>query len=474
MRRPFPDVGVPVASGRGPFRSPAAALTTALLCVWAPSGAEGQVAEAVPGDISFEELRLGNGLHVILAPDPTATAVAVNLWYDVGSRHERPGRSGFAHLFEHLMFQGSANVAAGEHFRYVERAGGTLNANITEDRTIFYEIVPPERLNLALWLEADRMRSLHITEENMRREVEVVKEERRRSYDNAPYGGTQLRASYYAPYDSVSCFAYAHSVIGSFEDLDAAELPDVQEFFDRYYSPSNATLAIVGAFEVATARDLVEAYFGEIPAGNEPPDPMCEEPFSRLPVNQAVPDPNAVLPAIFLSYGTVPRDHPDAPALDVLSRILADGQSSRLYRRLVRDEQAAVQVGGYSNARRGPGLLQLFVVSSQGVSAERLVELLNEEVDRMVSEGVDEEELARAKNQVEADVVLGRQSVMGRAEALQSANHFYGSPAAVRRSVERIREVTADRLRAVAASYLTPDNRAILRTQPTAGTGGAP
>jgi len=184
--------------------------------------------QAQPGDITYEMYQLDNGLRVILAPDAAATTVAVNLWYDVGSRNEPRGRSGFGHLFEHLMFQGSENVERGQHMQMIERAGGNMNASITEDRTNYFQTLPPDRYNLALWLEADRMRSLNITNENMRREIEVVKEERRLRIDNSPYGTAQLQAFYYAPYDSTSCFAYAHSVIGSMEDLDAAQLDDVQ------------------------------------------------------------------------------------------------------------------------------------------------------------------------------------------------------------------------------------------------------
>jgi len=434
------------------------------LALLLPLPAAGQ--DGPPGDIPFESYHLDNGLHVILAPDEGSTAVAVNLWYDVGSQHERPGRSGFAHLFEHLMFQGSENVEAGDHFQLVERAGGNLNASITEDRTNYYQTMPPERMNLALWLEADRMRSLLITEENMQREVEVVKEERRLRIDNAPYGTTQLKAFYYATYDSASCFAYAHSVIGSMEDLDAAELPDVQEFFDLYYAPNNATLTIVGDFDPAVARELVEEYFGPIPRGDDPPRVECEEPFSHLPVEMRVHDTNATLPAAFVAYGTVSTAHTDAAALDVLARILGSGQSSRLYQRLVRGEQAALDVASFSDTRVGPGILLALGIANQGVEPESLLELMDEEVERIRSEGVTDGELERARNQVRSSVIMGRQSVMGRAEALQTANHFLGSPEEVRTTVERVEAVTADDVRRVAEEYLHPDNRAVLFTIP--------
>ncbi len=421
------------------------------------------------GTFEFTEYHLDNGLHVILAPDPGSTAVAVNLWYNAGSRHEPPGRSGFAHLFEHLMFQGSENVARGGHFQYIERAGGNLNASVTQDRTNYFQTVPPERMNLALWLESDRMRSLSVTRENMEREVDVVIEERRQVVDNSPYGTSNLQAAFYAAYDSASCFPYAHSVIGSVEDLRAAELEDVQRFFDIYYAPNNATLTVVGAFDEAVARELIQEYFGDIPRGTEPTEVTCEEPFSHLPVEMEVHDSNAQLQAVWISYGAVERRHPDDAALSVMAQILGSGQSSRLHQRLVRQEQAALQSAALSNLRLGPGLIQLIGIANQRVEAERLLELLDEEVDRLKAEGVTEEELNRARNQVRASTVLGRQTVMGRAEALQAANQLYGTPQAVHTTVERVEAVTAEDVQRVAATYLTRENRAVIFTRP--GTG---
>jgi zinc protease len=419
-----------------------------------------------PGDIPFESYRLDNGLQVILAPDAGSTAVAVNLWYRVGSRNERPGRSGFAHLFEHLMFQGSENVAAGDHGQLVERAGGSLNATVNDDRTLYFQTMPPERLNLALWLESDRMRSLRVTEENMTREVEVVKEERRLRIDNAPYGTSQLQASNYAAFDSASCFAYAHSVIGSMEDLDAARLPDVQEFFDLYYAPNNAILTIVGDFDPAVVRELVQRYFGDIPRGAAPPRVRCDEPFSHLPVTMRVHDTNATLPAAWISYGTVATADPDAPALEVLARILGVGQSSRLNQRLVRGEQVALETASFPDHRLESGIFIAIAIANQGVEPERLLEILDEEVDRIRREGVTAQELERARNQVRSSVIMGRQSVMGRAEALQTANFYYGSPEAARDAVDRVASVTAEDVRRVAERYLTPENRAVIFTIP--------
>lgn len=425
------------------------------------------------GAIAFEQYALDNGLTVVLAPDPTATAVAVNLWYDVGSRHERPGRSGFGHLFEHLMFQGSENVPRGQHMQLVERAGGSLNASITEDRTNYFQTVPPDRYNLALWLESDRMRALRITEENMKREVEVVKEERRLRVDNQPYGTSQLDALYYAAYDLETCFPYGHSVIGSMEDLDAAELPDVQEFFDLYYAPNNATLVVAGLFDEAEARQLIESYFGDIPRGGEAPEPVCETPFRHFPTEQVIEDTNAQLPAFWASYGGVEAGHEDSYALSLLASILGQGESSRLNQRLVQQERAALVAGMFGIFRRGPGLILTQAIANQGTTAEALGALLDEEIERVRTGGVTAEELEKAQNRYRAGAVLGRQSVMGRAEALQWHNHFLGDPGAITTEMERYMAVTLEDVQRVAQRYLDPANRAVIITQPATVTASA-
>jgi zinc protease len=418
------------------------------------------------GSVPFQSYQLENGLTVVLSPDPAATAVAVNLWYDVGSRHERPGRSGFGHLFEHLMFQGSENVARGEHMQIVQRSGGNLNASITEDRTNYFQTLPPDRYNVGLFLESDRMRSLRITEENMKREVEVVKEERRMRIDNAPYGTSQLQAFYYAVYDSAACFPYAHSVIGSMEDLDAAELPDVQAFFDSYYAPNNATLTLVGDFDPAEARGLIQQYFGDIPGRAAPPPVQCSEPFTHLPVRQTVKDSNAQLPALWISYGGVSAGHEDSYALNLLASLLGAGETSRLNQRLVRDERAALVTQAFASHRRGPGILMTLAIANQGVEVATLERLIDEEIQRVQSGGVTEQELERVKNRYRSSAVFGRQSVMGRAEALQWHNHFLGDPGAIDTELQRHMAVTGDDLRRVAARYLTPHNRAVIITQP--------
>src|SRR6266496_2707914 len=231
-------------------------------------------AAAQAGQIPYEAFTLPNGLHVVYSEDHSTPIVTVDVWYNAGSRNERPGRSGFAHLFEHMMFEGSAHVKKGEHFQLISRAGGTENGSTAEDRTNYFETVPSNRLNLALWLEADRMRALAITEENFHNQRETVKEERRLRIDNQPYSAAFVDGMTW-PFDSASCFAYAHTVIGSMDDLNAAGLPDVQAFFDTYYAPNNATLVVVGDFRPAEVRRLVNAYFGGIPSHPAPESVRC-------------------------------------------------------------------------------------------------------------------------------------------------------------------------------------------------------
>ena len=440
---------------------------TAALALLATAPAAAQQAQGPPaGDVPFETFRLENGLRVILAPERTTPVVSVNVWYDVGSRNERPGRTGFAHLFEHMMFQGSQNIGKTEHMQLVERAGGSLNGTTSEDRTNYFQTLPSNRLNLGLWLEADRMRSLAVTKENFENQREVVKEERRMRVENQPYVGSVLTALYEAPYNAEGCFGYAHNVIGSMDDLNAARVEDVQQFFDTYYRPNNATLTISGDFDPAEARQLVQQYFADIPNGGAPPAFTCTSPFTGLPERQTINDANANLPALSMVFGVPEAKHADAYALELLSAILLDGESSRLNQRLVKQEKAALAVQSLSSNRRGPGLFGMLAIANQGVAAERLEKLLSEEVEKVVRNGVSAAELQKAKNRQRAQTVRSRQTVHGRAEALQWFVHFHGDPAALRDDLARYDAVTRDDVRRVAQQYLTPSNRAVIVTQP--------
>ncbi|HYN22128.1 MAG TPA: pitrilysin family protein, partial [Thermoanaerobaculia bacterium] len=337
-------------------------------------GFRSPLAAQEPARITFESYSLPNGLKVILAPDHSSQVVAVDVWYHVGSRDEVRGRTGFAHLFEHMMFQGSENVKKAQHFQLVEQAGGSLNGSTAEDRTNFFQALPSNRLNLGLWLEADRMRSLAVTDSTFANQREAVKEERRLRVDNPPYASAIFEGMY-ALADSASCFPYAHSVIGSMSDLNAAKTSDVKAFFDLYYTPNNATLVVVGDFEPAEAKRLVEQYFGAIPRGKEPPAPSCAASFNPGAIRRPWPDPQANIPGVVLAYRVPEYRHADTPALTLLTTILGQGESSRINRAVVRDRklaQAVIVLANPFGPRRGPGVLLAFGVANQGVSADSL------------------------------------------------------------------------------------------------------
>src|SRR5216117_4229103 len=269
------------------------------LLVVLPGTLAGQA--GMSGRIAFEQFTLPNGLRVIFSPDHSTPIVTVDVWYEVGSRNERPGRSGFAHLFEHMMFEGSAHVKKSEHGQLVERAGGNYNGSTAEDRTNYWETVPSNRLNLALWLEADRMRSLAITEQNFENQRETVKEERRLRVDNQPYSPAFIDGMTW-PFDSAACFAYAHTVIGSIDDLNAAQLSDVRAFFDTYYAPNNATLVVVGDFKPLELRRYVNQYYAGIPSHPAPPAVRCSSRLSPGVERREVTDAHANLPAVLRIY----------------------------------------------------------------------------------------------------------------------------------------------------------------------------
>lgn len=417
-------------------------------------------------NLPFEQYRLENGLRVILAPDPSTPVVAVNLWYDVGSRNERAGRTGFAHLFEHMMFEGSENAPKGEHSRLLRAAGATnLNASTSEDRTNYYQVVPPSRMNLALWLESDRMKALQVTEAQLRNQQEIVKEERRLRVDNAPYSPS-LNLARTVPFSASTCFSYSHDVIGSMADLDSARIEDVQQFFRTYYAPNNATLTLTGDFDPAQARQLIQQYFGSIPSAQAPPPVQCESPFTDLPRRDTIRDANAALPAFMSAYGAVPLTHPDAYALDLLSNIMGSGNSSRLNQRLVKQERAASLAVLFSDLRRGPGLMFFYLRANQGVDAARLEALLDEEIEKLLRDGVTEAELQRAKNQQRAGFIRGLQTAMGRAETLQRYALYFGDPAELRNDLARFDAVTREDVLRVARQYLRPENRAVVVTIP--------
>jgi len=416
---------------------------------------------AQEGRITYEQFTLPNGLHVIYSEDRSTPVVSVDVWYKVGSRNERPGRSGFAHLFEHMMFQGSAHVKKAEHFQLVQRAGGTLNGSTQEDRTNFYETVPSNRLNLALWLEADRMRSLAITEENFENQRETVKEERRLGVDNRPYAAAFSDGLAW-PYDSTTCFAYAHTVIGSMDDLNAARLPDVQAFFDTYYAPNNATLVIVGDFNPFEVRRLVNAYFAGIPSHAAPEPVRCEGRVAGAGVRRReVHDGQANLDAVLRFYRIPEHRSPDTPALELLNLILGQGESSRLNVAVVRREKAALETGTFASpggSRNGPGVWVAFGIVNQGVSVEHMDSLIGMQLDSVRANGVTPEELEKAKNILRAGFIDNRETTLGKAEELHHYLQFHDGLEEINTDLTRILAVTSDDVKRVANTYLDPGN----------------
>ncbi len=420
------------------------------------------------GRIPYTTYTLPNGLRVIISQDRSTPIVTVNVWYHVGSGNERARRSGFAHLFEHMMFQGSANVRKAEHFQLVERAGGQNNGSTSEDRTNYFQTLPSNRLNLGLWLEADRMRSLAITAENFENQRQAVKEERRLRVDNQPYARA-IQDAFTMPFDSAGCFAYAHTVIGDMADLDSARLEDVQAFFDAHYKPGNAVLTVVGDFDEAEARVLIERYFGSIPAGAAVPDSDCDLRFGPGGRRLDVTDQNANLPAVAFVYPLPAQSHADAPALDLLGTILGGGESSRLNRRLVRQERAALASGGFTLLRRSASVGLYFGISNQGVEPARLETLLADEVAGLTRDSIATEELAKAKNQYRAGAIRARQTTQGVAEVLQTALRYHGDLEAANREIERYLRVTVADLQRVARQYLAPENRLTVVINPPSG-----
>jgi predicted Zn-dependent peptidase len=424
------------------------------------------------GRIAFQSDTLPNGLTVVLSEDHTTPIVTVNVWYHVGSANERPHRSGFAHLFEHMMFQGSAHVKKSEHMQLVERAGGSMNGSTREDRTNYFETLPSNRLNLGLWLEADRMRSLAVTQANFENQRQTVKEERRLGVDNQPYSKAFLDGLT-LPFDSGGCFAYAHTVIGDMADLDSAKVEDVQAFFNQYYAPNNAVLTVVGDFDPAEARRLIQQYYGDIPRVAAAAPVTCAVRYGTGARRMEQTDNNANLPLVGFIYRTPPQRDADTPALELLASILGAGESSRLNRALVREARAAVTSGAFNRPDREASVMIVFAIDNQGVAAARVDSLLNAVVEQLRTDTVSTAELDKARNQYRADAIRERQTTMGIAEALQTALWYSGSLDEANRDVAQHLAVTTADLQRVARRYLDPANRLTLIVNPPAGKGGA-
>ena len=424
----------------------------------------GQAQSARSVRVDFKETTLKNGLRVITVEDHSAPVIALSVTYNVGSRNERQGRTGFAHLFEHMMFKGSENIGSGEHFLLVFNNGGTMNGTTNEDRTNYFEALPANQLDLALFLEADRMKSLAITKENLDNQRNAVQEERRLGVDNQPYGKSG-EVQQELLYDN---FAYKHSVIGSMEDLNAATVEDVSAFFKMYYAPNNATLVLVGDFNTADALAKIRTQFESIPRQPDPPAVDMAEPQQKAERRATVDDVLARAARIDLAFKAVPGNTADFYALQVLGAALQGGQSSRLYQKLVREKEMVTGVGGFMDEKRGVGAFYTNATLRPNVKTEDVEAAIYEEIERLKKEPIAEWELQKAKNTTRRNFINGLQSSLNRAVTLGQYTVYYNEPNLINVRLDKVAAVTKEDVQRVANKYLLDTNRTVVITMPKA------
>jgi len=425
----------------------------------------GLAAQSVP-KITFTDTKLKNGLRVIISEDHSAPVFAIVVNYDVGSRNERKGRTGFAHLFEHMMFKGSENVGPGEHPYLMFMYGGNMNGTTNKDRTLYYEVMPSNQLDLALFLEADRMRSLDINKGNLDNQRNAVQEERRLGVDNQPYGKTFETIDELA-YDN---FAYEHSVIGSMTDLNAATVDDVATFFKTYYAPNNAVIAIVGDVNAKSTIEKLRKYFEGIPMQPSPPAVDMTEPPQTEERRTSLEDPLARLPRLDMVYKIPPEGSPDSDALSVLSTVLSGGRSSRLYESIVRQKQLSSGVNAGASQGRGPGLFRFTGTPLPGKTPAELEAAIEEVIGGIQAAPIEDWELQKARNSARADFIGGLGSTLNRAIQLSEDAIAFNNPGRINTRAEAIAKVTAADVQRVAKQYLVKTNRTVVVTTPKAAT----
>jgi zinc protease len=421
-----------------------------------------------PPKLTYERMVLPNGLTVILHEDHSTPIAHVSLWYHVGSKNERPGRTGFAHLFEHMMFKGSKNVDPEQHTSMISAVGGQANAYTTEDATVFWQTVPSQYLPQVLWMEADRMATLRIDDKTFKNEREVVKEERRMRIENQPYG----RLNEILFDQAFTAHPYKHPVIGSMQDLESATIEDVREFYRTFYVPSNCTMVIAGDFDKDQTINLVNQYLGRVPAAEKPvPRDIPKEPAQlkekRVTVEEAWP-----LPAVVVAYHITYDGHPDSYPLHILSKVLSDGQSSRIYRKLVYETGQALTAFGGGNIIENPNLFFAVAIVNPGHQPAAVEKSLLAELDRIKTEGISERELQRAKNQFARDYILGRESIQQKTEHLAHAEVIHSDITTADGEFDIFQKITTADVQRVAKTYFVPEHRVVLHVMPK-GTGGA-
>ena len=409
-------------------------------------------------NIEFTKYTLDNGLTVILHQDKSTPIVATSIMYKVGGKDSFAGRTGFAHFFEHLLFEGSENIGRGEFAKYVEDAGGVLNANTSQDRTYYYEILPSNQLELGLWLESERLLHAKVDQKGVDTQRGVVKEERRQRYDNQPYGGiideVYMRGFKTHPYKDPN--------IGYMEDLDSAEEADYKRFYETYYVPNNAVLSIAGDIDIEKTKMLVKKYFGGIPRGAEVPRVSIVEPAMTAEVVDTVYDAKAPLPALIMGYRTPERNHPDYYAISLMNQVLSQGQSSRLVKKLVDEQSVAVQAGSFPSFTQDPGLALAFAIVKPGTDLTGVIATIDGEVKKLQTELISEREFQKLKNNVEVDAISGYSSMAGIAENLAEYEMYQGDANLINTETQRYLAVTREDIMRVAKKYYQPNNRVTL------------
>jgi zinc protease len=420
-----------------------------------------------PPKLQYEITTLPNGLTLVLSEDHSTPIVHLQLWYHVGSKNEKPGRTGFAHLFEHLMFKGSKNVQPEAHTSMISAVGGQSNAYTTDDETVFWETVPAQYMPMILWAEADRMATLRVDKDTFTNERDVVKEERRMRVDNQPFG--RLNEIIYD--QAFTVHPYKHATIGSMADLEAASVDDVRDFYNTYYVPSNATLVLVGDFDATQAVQLVNQYFGRVPkAARAVPRDIPKEPpqtkEKRVTLQQPWP-----LPAVVVAYHVTNDGNPDSYPLHITGKVLSDGQSSRIYRKLVYEEQMAVAAFGSANLIEDPNLFYAVAIVQPGNKPEKVIDALIAEFERLKAEPISEHELQRTKNQFARDYILGRESNQQKASQLAHAVVIHNDIKTADGEFDIFQSLTAADVQRVARTYFKPENRLVLTLMPSGKAG---
>lgn len=421
-------------------------------------------------ELAFKEYKLRNGLRVILAEDHSAPTFSICVTYNVGSRDERLGRTGFAHLFEHILFQGSENVGKGEHLILVQNNGGRANGTTNPDRTNYYETLPANQLELGIFLEADRMRAPNITQANFDNQRLTVQEERRQSYDNRAYGKT-YEAMIETAYDG---FAYKHSTIGSMEDLNAATLSDAAEFFRTYYAPNNAVLSLVGDFKTEAALKLIKKYFENIPAQAPPPAPDVSEPEQKAERRKTIEDNFAPTARVDMAYKIPPGDSADWYALGVVGQVLSHGTSSRLHQKLVKEKEIAQSVSAGPDERRGPSLFWFSLGARPGSDLAVLERLVYDEIERLQHELIADWELDKVRMQLRGEQAQQLYSTRRRANSLGHYAVYYDNPNLINTVWQKYQNVEKGDLQRVAKKYFNEGNRTVIITMPKPKAAASP